>query len=330
MNHIMAVYDESEQYAAKLTSFLNLKENFPFEVISFKDTDRLREYSQKKKIDVALISEKKESEIAEFISCEKMILLTERGTSSTSQKCIYKYQSCESMIRALLSMMAERDVDGQLVTRKSKMQMIGFYSPIKRVRQTTSAIILGQLLSKKGRTLYINMEGNSGINALLCKNDGKDMADLFYCLQQKKDRFLYVLECMTEERNGLYILPPLSNQMDLMSITDSEWLLLLQAFEKFSNYEYLVIDLSDSIQKYPEILRQCRVIYTIEGEDICAREKLIQYHEMIEKCGYEDVWEKTKCITLPKESVDEPVDGLFKSVILTEYFKQRVREDLHE
>src|SRR5574344_1294805 len=110
MNHIMAVYDDEENYAVKLVDYLNLKEGFPFEVINFKDIEKMKEFSIRQKPDIVLVSEGDISNILEFVPEDKLILLSKTGIQyETARKSIYKYQSCENIIREILTMMAEKN-----------------------------------------------------------------------------------------------------------------------------------------------------------------------------------------------------------------------------
>lgn len=331
MNHIMAVYDDEENYAVKLVDYLNLKEGFPFEVINFKDIEKMKEFSIRQKPDIVLVSEGDISNILEFVPEDKLILLSKTGIQyETARKSIYKYQSCENIIREILTMMAEKNTGNKFVMRKSSLNIIGFYSPVKRIRQTTSSLIMGELLARKKRTLYLNMEGFSGLNTILNKPFNKDLSDLIYHIQNGKKGIQYLLGCMVEERNGLAILPPMMCQADLISITAEEWIQLFQELERYSDYEYLILDLSDSVQGIFEILRQCALIYTIVKEDDYAKAKMQQYEQVLHMCNYEDVLDKTKKCQLPiKEKKYSEVTFLLEKD-LEDYYKKLVQEDFYD
>jgi len=89
-------------------------------------------------------------------------------------------------------------------------------------------------------------------------------------------------------------------QLDLISITQREWKQLLYEIEVCTEYEYLLLDLSDSIQGLYEILRNCDRIYTMTAEDGFAMAKMDQYEKMLKQCQYEDVLEKTEKCNIPQ------------------------------
>ncbi|MDD6202155.1 MAG: hypothetical protein PUB13_04345 [Lachnospiraceae bacterium] len=301
MNHIMAVCDAEEPYAAKLVNYLNMKEKFPFDVRHFSSPGKIREFAQTQRIEATLVSECFYEELAGTKEAGELIILCENEMNRyEGKKAVAKYQSCEAMIKEVLRMLSLENNTNCHILRKTSFHIIGFYSPVKRNLQTSFAFTIGQLLAKKSKTLYLNMEGFSGLNSMLKKNFSKDLSDLLYYLQNGKNGMPYLLAGMTENINGLDILPPMMCQIDLISITQKEWICLLQELEQYTDYEYLILDISDSVQGLFEILRQCTKIYTIDGNDGFARAKIDQYEKMLSQCHYEDVLHKTSKCSFPQ------------------------------
>lgn len=328
MNHIMAVCDEEEYYAAKLADYLNLKEHFPFEVIHFTDIGRMKAFMEKNRPDIILVNEESAESVLKFSAKEQIIFLSKTGISNENNyKCVYKYQSCEKIIQQILTMMAERNVSSTYVSRKNGLKIIGFYTPVKRSYQTTAALIAGELLSKLDKVLYMNLEAFSGLPESLGLNFEKELSDLLYYIQNKKKGIQYLLGGISIERNGLSILPPMSCQMDLISILTEEWIQLLKELERYSDYEYLILDLSDSIQGLFEILRQCFRIYTIIQNDEIAVAKIKQYEEELKKCSYEDVISKSRYCQLNEKANQ---NGSISNQEISSFFKKYIQEDIYD
>lgn len=330
MNHIMAVCDAEEEYASRLTDYINRKEGFPFRVRYFSTLDKLIQFAGQQKVEVVLISEEYQEVLHETGLIEAIIVLsTKSGEWNNSQYRVYKYQSGESLIKAILQILAESMEGKSHISRRVSLKVIGLYSPVKRCLQTTFGLTMGQLLAKKGKVLYINMEGFSGLNVMLKRNFQRDLSDLLYYLQNGKQGLQYILGSMTESVNGLDILPPMLCQMDLISIQAKEWLKLFYEIEGSSDYEYLILDLSDSIQGLFEILRQCSIIYTMTEQDGFAMAKIDQYEQMLKQCQYEDVLQKTNKCELPKFTyLPVQLDRLTVSE-LAEIVKECLREDIY-
>ena len=331
MNHIMAVCDEEENYAIKLVDYLNMKEGFPFEVRNFNNIEKMKEFNDKQRLDVALISKNNYEKALMFIPIEQLIVLSETGTELLdSRKSIYKYQSCDDVIREILKIIAQNHDTNRIISRKSSFKIIGFYSPVKRSFQTTSALTMGQFLSKKSRTLYLNLEGFSGLSSYLKINSNRDISELLYYLQSGKTGIQYLLGSMVVKLHGLDILPPMMYQMDLINICQKNWINLLNELEKYSDYEYVLLDLSDSIQGLFEILRQCTNIYTSIQDDTFANMKIEQYENMLITCNYDDILDKTRKIVIPQIINFSSTFDKLTFCGTSDFIKNVVQEDFYD
>lgn len=330
MHHILAVCDKDEAYASKLVNYINLRGGFPFAARYFSSVERMKVFSEQQKIEVILASEEFYKEAEEKTKPDKLILLGEKEIQTDFEtEMVWKYQSAGALMKQVLDILSKEGGVHSHISRKKKLKVIGFYSPVKRVLQTSFSLTFGQLLARKGRTLYLNLETCSGLEAMTGRKFSKDLSDLLYYLQNGKNGFSYYLYSMTEKISSLELLPPMRCQLDLISITAREWKQLLYEIEVCTEYEYLLLDLSDSVQGLYEILRNCDRIYTITAEDETAKAKLDQYGMMLEQCGYEDVSEKTKKCSLPQMAyLPKQADRLVASE-LAEEIKELLKEDFY-
>ena len=297
MNHILAVCDSQEAYGSKLVEYINRKETFPFQARYFSNLEKVKEFCIRQEIEVLLLSEKDFLPKLQLQRVDKVFVLQESIDFETAEgEAVWKYQSCETLLKELLSLLANKPGKTAHIMRKQGLHVTGFYSPVKRSLQTTFALTMGQLLSKRGKTLYVNLEGYSGLGKLLGKEFSHDLSDLLYYLQNGKNNIGYYLPSITEQLGNLEVLPPMRCQMDLISISPREWLQLFYEIEVCTEYEYLLLDLSDSVQGLFELLQQCDRIFTITTEDGVALAKIDQYEKMLQQCRYEDIMQKTcKC-----------------------------------
>lgn len=303
MNHILAVCDSQEAYASKLVEYINRKEAFPFQARYFSNLEKIKEFCTRQEIEVLLLSEKDYLPDLQLKRVDKIFVLQESTDFEIAgEEAVWKYQSCETLLKELLSLLANKPGKTAHIMRKQGLHVTGFYSPVKRSLQTSFALTMGQLLSKRGKTLYINLEGYSGLDKLLGKEFVHDLSDLLYYLQNGKNSIGYYIPSITEQIGSLEILPPMRCQMDLISISSREWLQLFYEIEVCTEYEYLILDLSDSIQGLFELLQQCDRIFTITAEDGVALAKMDQYEKMLEQCRYEDIMQKTCKCKMPQIS----------------------------
>ncbi len=225
-----------------------------------------------------------------------------------------KYQEAEEVFRQLLGVYMEiADIQLPFLRTNRKTVFIGNYSPVHRCMQTSFAITMSLMLAKKHSTLYLNFEHYAGISELLPDMQTLDLADLLYFLNAQKDKFRLRLQTILKHKGALAYVPPVKSGQNLITVTPQEWLGLLERIEELEEYEYVVLDLGESMQGLFEILRMCRHVYTLTREDRIARGKLLQYEQVLALYEYGDVLGKTKRLSLSHiQKLPEELEQLTK------------------
>ena len=329
MNHVLAVCDSETEYAYQLVDYLSNKKGFPFQVQLFTSEKTLIKYAKDHAVSVALIAEGDYSGKMEEGFIEHILLLREdKDTKSVGLKSFYKYQSAEQLIKDLLDWIAREGILGRTIIDGKDLKLIGVYSPVGKCLKTSFSFVLGQILSKKHKVLYLNMESYSGLGKLLQKDFPTDMSELIYYLQNSREKFIYRMSSMTTRAGELDVLPPFDSFLDFISVSQEEWITLFREIERGSDYEYLILDLSDAVQGLFDILRLCDLVYTLSREDGFAMAKIAQYEEVLKKCNYEDIWKKTRHCTIPE--IKNLPSGLQQLTYteLAEFVRERIEEDL--
>lgn len=329
MNYVLAVCDSEMEYACRLVDYLSNKKGFPFQIQLFSSLTTLKEYALRHPICAAMIAQKDfQEEIREYPIAHLLLLGEDTGEEIRDIRVLYKYQSSELLSRELLDWAVGEEILGRAAADSRELKLIGIYSPVGKCLKTSFSFVLGQLLSKKHRVLYLNMECYSGLGKLLQKEFRSDLSELIYYLQNSREKFIYRMGSMTERVGELDILPPFDSYLDFVSVSGEEWITFIQEIERGSDYEYLILDLSDAVQGLFHILRLCDVVYTLSREDGFAAAKIEQYEEVLKKSDYEDIWKKTKHCTIPVIKNLPP--GLLQLTYteLAEYVKERMEKDL--
>ena len=329
MNHVLAVCDSEIEYAYQLVDYLSNKKGFPFQVQLFTSPKTLGEYASHHPIAVTLIGEKDYGdEIKEFSVGQILVLREDYEKDVKGLATVDKYQSCERIIKEVLDEVAKEGILGRMISDSKELKLIGIYSPVGKCLKTSFSFVLGQILSKKHKVLYLNLESYSGLGKLLQREFTADMSELIYYLQNSREKFIYRMGSITERTGELDILPPFDSFLDFISVSGEEWIQLFQEIEKGSDYEYLILDLSDGVQGLFDILRLCNVVYTLSREDGFAMAKIAQYEEVLKRSNYEDIWKKTKHYTIPQ--IKNLPSGLMQLTYteLAEFVRERIAEDL--
>ena len=293
---ILALCDREEDYLYHMADYLEKKDHFPFVVHAFTDTSQLMKFVDKNRIELLLIAENAYDESIKEKVTGQVLILNESGNEIEDvAENINKYQSSELIFRTVMS--SYMGNGGGLPRRMStgnKMQIIGNYSPIGRCLQTTFALSMGQILAKKHKTLYLNFESYSGFGHLLSREFGADITDALYYFSGEKEKLAYKLDGLVESMNGLDYIPPVLSYRDLREITGEQWIELFHEIERISEYEYLILDLSEQMSGLFDVLRECDRVFTIIKEDGLAEAKLRQYETLLQSMNYEDIAAKTR------------------------------------
>lgn len=297
---VMVLCDTEEEYAQLLTEFLKRHKDLPWELHTYTSVDELLLREQHQPVSMLVVAESTYTEEIKKLQPDRLVVLNESGVMHWKElHYVDKYQQAEEVLKYLLSVYMEiADVQFPRLRKNSKAVFIGNYSPVRRSMQTSFALTMSQLLAQEHRTLYLNFEHYAGIAELLPDIQTFDLADLLYFLNAEKDKFYLRMQSMLHHRGKLDYIPPMKSGQNLLTVTAAEWQGLLQKIEDTGEYEYVILDLSESMQGLFDILRLCRHIFTMTGEDRISRGKLLQYEQILSLYEYEDVLDKTRRLNL--------------------------------
>lgn len=306
-NNTLAICDSNANYVNRLSELLSLRDTFPFRIVTYTDGYQIVEKKSFLNLDVLLISEEEYQKIYGIKQWQReldkmlVILLGEGGSTKLLDKpSIYKYQSGENIRKELLRIYGQEKGDGvQNKIGHKTTKIIGVYSPIGRCGQTSFCLLLGQILAKEKKVLYLNFEPYSGFSTLINQREEKDISDLIYAMRGDEDKLTYQLESILMNLNGLDYISPVAVYSDIQSITEENWIVLLSALKKLQQYDYVILDLSEMMQGLLEVLRECNLVYTITQKDGFAMAKIIQYENLLTMYEYEDVKDKTRKCEFP-------------------------------
>lgn len=295
----MVLCDPEEEYAQLMTEFLKKHKELPWKIRTYTSVDDLL-HTEKAAVGLLVVSETAYSEELQSIQTPRIIVLNESGVVRWENVCyVDKYQQADEVVREILQLYIEvADKCPPRLRRKTDTVFLGNYSPVHRCMQTSFALTMSQLLAREHSVLYLNFEHYAGIAELLPDMQTLDMADLLYFLNAEKDKFLLRMQTICRHVGNLDYIPPMKSGQNLLTITAAEWMKLLQKIEELGGYEYVILDLSESMQGLFDILRMCKKIFTLTRDDRIAKSKLLQYEQLLSLCEYGDVLDKTRRLNL--------------------------------
>lgn len=330
---ILAIFDGEERYAYGLMEYFEEKQSLPFRIHVFTDRDKFKAYGNREEIECLLLSENVYDDNVSNINVPHIIILSESGgILNPTFHHINKFQSCENIYKEILQYYTEHQEATLPLMRvcNRRMKIIGIYTPIGRCLQTTYAFTLGQILSRYGKALYMNFEKYSGLSQLLKREFDSDVSDLMYYFECAKEKLAYRVESIVENINGLDFIPPAEIYQNLAGIKGEQWIELFKEMEKCTEYEYLILDITDGMIDLWSVLRFCDVVYTISRGDPMAIAKITQYEKALAASDYSDIISKTQKWDFPVfQHLPQKFDELTKSD-LAQFIKERILPELME
>ncbi len=297
---IMALCDTEEEYAQLMTEFLKKNRELPWKIHTYTSVQELVK-EERDVLELLVVSESAYCGEVQEMKALRTVVLSESGVMRWENVCyVDKYRQAEEVLKELLQIYLEiADTRLPKLKQGGSIIFIGNYSPVRRSMQTSFALTMGQLLAREHATLYMNFEHYPGIAELRPDMQTPDMADLLYFLHADREKFRLRMQSICRRRGNMDYIPPMKSGQNLLTVPAAEWMELLRRIEELGEYEYVILDLSESMQGLFEILRMCKTVFTLTKEDRVAKSKLLQYEQLLSLYEYEDVLEKTRRLNLP-------------------------------
>lgn len=325
---ILVLCDTEEEYAWLMTDFLKTHKDLPWEIHTYTAVHTLMQQEKKTEISMLVVAESVYAEEMQILKPLCTVILNESGIMKWGDmQNVNKYQQADNVLRSLLAIYADFS-EGQppKLTGDTDTKFIGIYSPVRRCMQTCFAMTMSRMLAAEKRTLYLNFEHYVGIAELVPDMQTRDMADLLYFMGGDKDKFRLRMQTIIQHMGKLDYIPPMKSGQNLLTVTVGEWMQLLQRITELEEYEYVILDLTESMQGLFDILRNCSKIFTLTQDDSIAQSKLAQYEQVLTLYEYEDVLQKTcKCRAPQVRKLPKDIEQYTKGE-LAEYVRRQLPE----
>ena len=318
----LAFFDSNTEHMEKLYRYLSEDKNLKLSLSAFTSEEKLNEYLNKESIDYLLVSDDK----AEMYKGVSRVI---RIYDDSQKDGIYRYSPADKVVKRLTELL---DLDS--VSDHNDMnpgcKFIGVYSPVGRSMKTSFSVVLGQMLSKKNRVLYLNFESFSGMDFYDSMSRNSNLSDVLYYFNNIRNEFTAMFKNSLVSYNGLDMIRPAYYYLDLSYITAETWNKFLHELEEMGEYDYIILDLSDYLQGIFDVfLTRCSVVYTLSANDPRAQSKIFQYEQILNEYNHEDILQKTKKFVIPTiRNLPKDLDRLLYTE-LADYVRKETMADFH-
>lgn len=311
MKKRLAICDSDERYRQSMQTYL-MKRLEDFEVLTFGSLQEAVDNSRQQAFTIFLLGEQLYEASLSDIQALQIFILRENGKKAILEyPYLEKYQSMESLIRDIWEGYAENCLmDSPVYRIKKKTRIHAFYSPGASKKQTLSALALGQVLARRDKkVLYLNLQAFAGWDEQFFEQVGADITDLLYVIGRQEGNLSYRIQGMKHTVSDMDYFSPAEDYMDLLKISEVEWMTFLDRLLELGEYSDLILDLSEICQGLYRMLEKSDGIYSLCGRTNPEKRAMEQYKRLLEKRELASVLEKTKWLTPPQEDL-ERITGL--------------------
>lgn len=316
---VFVICDLDTDYLYRLMNYLEPQISQQFQLHVFSNEQSIKEYANdsiskdinnnidKKIIEILLISNRISDETVKSLKCTNIILLSD-GTNQPfnyEYPVIYKYQSAQEIFRQIMFNYAQKEGNSQCVEKlKEKANLICFYSPWNEEIQTELSIAYGCILGEIGNTLYLNLKGYHGFVQSLNLVNQRNLIDLIYYFKNKEDQFVNYFRSIICKVQKLDYIPPVDNPIDIGEVTMEAWLKLLKKIIVETNYENIIVDLSDELVDSTQLLAVCNKIYVPVKENVQIKGKMEQLTKTLTVKQKQTILGKLEGVIISQEPIE--------------------------
>lgn len=298
---VVAMYDR-DGYTKKLADYFCRHQKNLLDVRLFTREESLRNFLAQERAELLLIGEQDwELLHRERSNVHKSILLSDGQCvrEETGQSVIFKYQSAESVLQALLAEIAEDD-QMQVPIRRKQMDgtgFIGVYAPFGGAGVTTFSWQLVREYSLQGSCLYMDFQlfaslpfDSAGKRMELWNPDETGgMSELIFFLRQHREKIALKLESLVRHYDGLDYIAAVEDYRDLYSMTTADLQRLLAVLAEETKYSTVVFDIGFFNEAALELMKHVDTLYMPKAVTGTQKGKRQSFEQLLRREGLHEL-----------------------------------------
>ena len=293
MKDLLAIYDADTEYALRLRDALNKENGFPYYAEVAKSEEELESLVRDSGAEVLLTSGGNPAPEG----VKTVIRLTDAPGYAGGEPAVFRYQPAEKIRDAILKCRrVSEGLEEDRVARLHRETWIGVASPVGRALKTSFSLVLGQLLSQRQKTLYVNLEPCPGTAVLFGTGFSKDLSELLY--EGMKADWDGSGE-FTATVHGLDVLVPAAVPEDVYQTDPAFLSAVIRKFASANQYETVVADLGSEFRLTEAFLPFLDKLYVPTRNEPLQEAKVAEYREWLTRVTDPSFEHKTEVLSLP-------------------------------
>ena len=250
MNISIAIADPNKDYLYRLTEVL--QQNRDLNISIFSSSQKLYKALEEDKFDVLLFDPDISAERIPLMDVKLAVCLysDECQNIDRYKDCgkVLKYQRVSNIYKYILGEYADKAGYSLEPGNQTRAKVIGVYSPIGGAGKTTVALALAGKLKMIGNTVLFLSTEQFDSSSCINKREEAGIISLVEAINCEGINFKIKLEAIC--RKGLGEMDCLSGffrLVDYEAVTGDEISRVLEATKKYSDYQYVVIDMDSNL-----------------------------------------------------------------------------------
>lgn len=293
MEKVCFILDDNENYAVRLTDYINGRQALAYPAMAFTSYEAVRECSDRYKIKILISGiELDDAKVSDTGADIFIQLLDNKGFNDENGVC--KYQSADNLVKDIVS-----HIDDYVVpVRNNKAKVTGIYSPAGKCFKTSIALLCAICSAKKEKCIYINFEQFSGLRDVLPMQRGGLSEALYYFKLREHGMYGKIMSCMDRSYDFDYF-APVDCPDDISDLEDNDLKEFINMLVSDGGYERVIIDWGNMFGKPWKMFECCNCIIMPEAPDYMGQKKADQFMEYLSHSEYRYLAEKTVKLQVP-------------------------------
>lgn len=281
--NVCVIYDPDERYAKRLMGIINDDKDIPYKARMFTRKEEFNKYIAGNDTDVLMVNEEcytyeiqKKSNNNVIVLCEEeneARRINDRKKEGHTGVC--KYQPAYQ----LLGTISKKHTETEQNEKEKSFKCIGVYGFNSSLR-VMLALVISAAFSRKGKTLFINLDEFSGIERIMGSDESRNLSDALYMFKQAGMQYTDGIRRSIHFTDMFDYIPAVVSADDISYAGDMLLSQFIDAAAYNGQYMYVVINISEGITRPWKLMEKCDVTYIADsGEYIegCRFDNLKRY-----------------------------------------------------
>lgn len=281
---VCCILDSDENYAARLTDYINERRALPYQAMAFTSANALKGCYDKYDIKLLVAGGDECDELNGIVKPEVYIRFVE-DSDDMDENEIFRYQPADHIVKDIISHISGFS---QKYSGNQTARILSVYSPATKCFKTTLALGIAVAALNEGKALFISFEQFAGLGNLLPSVRGGLSDALYYYKVGKEGASGKILSC-TDRTIGFDFLAPAICADDIAELNDSEIVDFVYLLAKHGNYANIVIDVGCIFNRPWKLLEVSDKVIMPEPLDYMGRRKAAEFNNYLMLSGRSDI-----------------------------------------